>query len=96
MQRRGLQRVTVLLFFCAAVISFFAFKSLNAETVWENTHNAFLATALAPRDAELRFDIGNYYFGGSAYDTEKAERYFREALALDSDLQGPHYQLARI
>ncbi len=64
--------------------------------VWSNTRLAPIATTLAPRDAALRFEIGNYYFGGGAYDTTKAESYYRKALELDPNLQGPHYQLARI
>ncbi len=30
-----------------------------------------LATFVAPQDAALRFKIGNYYYGGGAYDTKK-------------------------
>ena len=67
-----------------------------ARILWQQTRLAPLATFLAPSDATLRFEIGNYYFGGGAYDTEKAETYFRKALELDPSLQGPHYQLARI
>lgn len=53
-------------------------------------------------NAQLRFEIGNYYFGygppargarAGAYDTERAEKYFREALILDPKLEGAHYQL---
>ncbi len=51
---------------------------------------------LAPPNAQALFERGNYYYGGGAYDTAKAEKYFRAALALDPMLQGPHYQLARI
>ncbi len=64
--------------------------------VWSNTRLAPLATLISPRDAGLRFTIGNYYYGGGAYDTKKAETYFRKALELNPLLQGPHYQLARI
>lgn len=63
---------------------------------WKNFHLESVATALNKSNPELLFSIGNYYFGGGAYDTEKAERYFREALELDPLLSGPHYQLARI
>ena len=68
----------------------------DARTVWAHTRFAPLATRLAPDDARLRLEIGNYYYGGGAYDTEKAEWYFREALERDPKMQGPHYQLARI
>ncbi len=68
----------------------------DAQTVWASTHIAPLATLRAPRDAALRFEIGNYYFGGGGYDTTKAVTHFRAALVLDPMLEGPHYQLARI
>ena len=64
--------------------------------VWEHMHQAGLATTLSPYDANLRFVIGNYYFGDGAYDTKKAEGYFRDTLALNPNFEGPHYQLARI
>jgi len=40
----------------------------SAKAVWRATRSATIATALAPNDAGLRFAIGNYYFGGGAYD----------------------------
>lgn len=64
--------------------------------MWEHSRIAPLATFLSPNDPRLHFAIGNYYFGGGAYDTQKAETYFRETLALDPSALGPHYQLARI
>ncbi len=72
------------------------YSIVSGKFVWSHTRIASLATLLAPRDAALRFEIGNYYFGGEAHDTTKAENYFRETLELDPLLQGPHYQLARI
>ncbi len=72
------------------------YSIVSGKFVWSHTRIAPLATLLAPEDAALRFTIGNYYFGGGAYDTKKAEGYFRKALELDPNLQGPHYQLARI
>ena len=67
-----------------------------AISIWQQTHFASLATFLATRDAALRFEIGNYYFGGGAYNTQKAEEYFKKALEIESDIQGAHYQLARV
>lgn len=49
--------------------------------------------AFAPK---ALFSAGNYYFGGGAYDTQKAEWFFRAALLVNPLLAGPHYQLARI
>src|SRR3989344_3680042 len=39
-----------------------------ARSIWRQTHIAPLATLLVPNDASLRFEIGNYYFGGGADD----------------------------
>ncbi len=64
--------------------------------VWKDFHTASFATILNTIDATLPFAIGNYYFGGGAYDIQKAKRYFRATLTLDAKLQGVHYQLARI
>ena len=54
---------------------------------------AYLYRAPLGREA---FEIGNYYFGGGAYDLQKAENYFRAALFLNPSLRGAHYQLARV
>ncbi|HEY4513897.1 MAG TPA: tetratricopeptide repeat protein [Candidatus Paceibacterota bacterium] len=45
--------------------------------------------------AQDAFNLGNNYFGNGRYDIEKAQEYFDEAVALDSELMGVHYQLAR-
>ncbi len=63
---------------------------------WNSLHSESLATTLNKTDPTLFFDIGNYYFGEGAYDLKKAETFFRKSLALDPELQGSHYQLARI
>ena len=64
--------------------------------VWSYTHLDAFAVSISPRDAQLRFAIGDYYFGNGAYDLKKAERYFRDAVVLDPRLEVSHYQLARI
>lgn len=85
--------------FCALVVmlaAVYRYRVAVGWFVWENSHIIAIATALNPKDAGLRFAIGNYYFGEGAYDTKKAGEYFRAALSLDPDLEGSHYQLARI
>jgi len=67
-----------------------------ARSIWRQTHIAPLATLLVPNDASLRFEIGNYYFGGGAYDVDRAQGYFEKALAIDPQTAGAHYQLARV
>lgn len=78
------------------VIGVYFFHKPLGWAVWQSVHAAPLAVALNGTDPALRFAIGNYYFGGGAYDTKKAESYFRAALALNPSMGGPHYQLARI
>jgi tetratricopeptide (TPR) repeat protein len=45
---------------------------------------------------DAAFDSGNYYFGGGAYDLNKAEKYYKKTLELDSNYAGANYQIARI
>lgn len=76
------------------------YATADARKVWAHARLAPLATLFAPNDAALRFEIGNYYFGGlpgqgSAYDLQKAKKYYEQALEIDPNMQGPHYQLAR-
>ena len=40
--------------------------------------------------------IGNYHFGGGAYDLAVAERAYRRAVAIDPKVLWGHYQIARI
>lgn len=77
-------------------LSTYTYRQPLGWFTWKNFHMESVATAMNGNDPQLFFDIGNYYFGGGAYDTEKAETYFRKALELDPTLAGPHYQLARI
>lgn len=82
----------------AGVVSLaaYTYRDQLGWSVWRNFHNVSIAAILGGGDPELLFTIGNYYFGGGAYDTQIAEKYFRAALALDPTMVGPHYQLARV
>ncbi|MDO8522354.1 MAG: tetratricopeptide repeat protein [bacterium] len=89
------------------VTAFYTYRSGIGWIVWKYFHTAPVATVLNPNDAELQFEIGNYYFGGGlpaapwrsaqagAYDIEKAQSYFEKALEINPDIQGAHYQLGR-
>lgn len=77
-------------------LSAYVFREPLGWIVWRNFHSAPVATALNRTDPALFFDIGNYYFGGSAYDLGAAERAFRGAVSIDSRILLGHYQLARI
>ena len=82
------------------VVALFVVIVTNAKTsigmsLWTYTRIAPLATLVSPNDPALQFAIGNYYFGGGAYDVEKAQGYFQKALEIDPKLEGAHYQLGR-
>ena len=70
-------------------------KTSAGMFLWTNTKIAPLATLVSPNDARLQFEIGNYYFGGGAYDITKAQGYFERALEINPQIQGAHYQLGR-
>lgn len=66
--------------------------------IWNTLRLDTLALPLS-NDAELAVEIGNYYFntyGDGMYDLEKAERYFKQALEIDSRAPLAWYQLGRI
>ncbi len=86
----------IIIAFGVLFFSVYVFREPLGSAVWKNLHSAEAATALNGSDPELLFSIGNYYFGGGAYDTRKAEIYFRGALEIDPSLPGAHYQLARV
>lgn len=88
--------LAVALLLLAAARAFPVYGKPLAAFAWETTRFAPLAAFLSPDDAALRFTIGNYYYGGGAYDTAKAKKAYEAALALDPRLEGAHYQLARI
>ncbi len=81
---------------CIASIFVARQNAAAGRFVWQQLHAGMLASVLSPSDPNLFFDMGNYYFGGGAYDLKKAEAYFRKALTLDPSMEGPHYQLARV
>src|SRR5688572_13152541 len=54
-----------------------------------------LAGYLNPNDPNVTFAVGNYYFGGGAYDIQKARDYFLLTIEQDATLPGAHYQLSR-
>ncbi len=76
--------------------SLFVFHNRAASIVWNNFHIETAATLLSKNDADLFFNIGNYYFGEGAYDLNKSEKYYKKALAIDSSLKRLHYQMARL
>lgn len=92
----SISRFGLLAVFFFAILVAVNVTKINGSTVWKYTNLASLATAIAPTDAMLRFNIGNYYFGGGAYDIGKAEKYLLQASGIDQSLPGLHYQLARI
>lgn len=91
----GLLSIVAVMLFLFSVRDTRAGNALGIA-VWKQARLGALASWLAPHDAELAFAIGNYHFGGGAYDIEKALSYYERALALEPELQGAHYQRGRV
>lgn len=76
-----------------------SFRDPLARFVWQNYRSAYGALLLNHGDAGLALEIGNYYFnvGGSGeYDLEKADQYFKLAIAIDPRVPDAWHQRARI
>lgn len=87
----------VCLIFVALGIVIFAYREPVGKYVWEKYQWDRIALALNANDAEMFFNMGNFYFGGGGkYDLERAEKYFKKTISLDAGLQGAHYQLGRV
>ncbi|MSU74785.1 tetratricopeptide repeat protein [Candidatus Kaiserbacteria bacterium] len=95
-QQKLLLLAVVVVALSVIFVSSQTFRESFGWIVWRTLHSVSIATTLNKTDPALLFAIGNYYFGDGAYNTEKAEKYFKKALALDPILQGVHYQLARV
>jgi len=60
-----------------AALAFFAFlfsEDMLARLAWQKYRSPAVALALDRDDAALAMNIGNYSFGGGAYDLAVAER----------------------
>ncbi|MBP9669292.1 MAG: tetratricopeptide repeat protein [Candidatus Pacebacteria bacterium] len=55
-----------------------------------------VAKAYAWVDVETAMWLGEYYFSSDNYDSERAEHYYRRAIALEPTRALAHYQLGRI
>ena len=67
-----------------------------SNLIWDKTHIPLISTFISPQNTNLNFEIGNYYFGGGAYDLKKAEKYYRKILEVNPLFPLAHYQIARI
>lgn len=66
---------------------------------WDNYRLFPQTTIVLSGDADFAVEIGNYYFNGlhnGVYDLEKAEKYFKVALAIDPEVKNAWFQLSRI
>lgn len=82
-----------------AALALFAFlfsQDALARVAWQKYRSPAAALALDRGDAGLAMQIGNYYFGGGAYNLSVAERAYRKAVAVNPKILWGHYQLARI
>ena len=65
------------------------------KSLWYHGYRA-AAYYLNRDDAQLAMQMGSYYFGGGAYDLEKAAGSYNVAVKLEPKVLWGHYQLARI
>ena len=85
------------------VVTVLTVSRIPATSVYKNTvrtlffskHQA-LAYYFNYKDPQLAIFIGNYYFGGEAYDLNRAQKSYERALVLTPNTRLAHYQLARI
>jgi Tfp pilus assembly protein PilF len=91
---RAFETFLVVLLVCFVAPSTGIYKNFT-RTLFYGRHEA-LAYYLNYRDPELAISVGNYYFGGGAYDIHKATASYERALALSPSVHLAHYQLARI
>ncbi|MEK7627863.1 MAG: tetratricopeptide repeat protein [Patescibacteria group bacterium] len=68
----------------------------GARIAWDCCGITSFAQVLAPHDAELHFNIGDYFFGNGAYDPEWAYKHFIFARNANPALARVNYQLARL
>lgn len=85
---------------CILLVIFFALPKIGmykkaVTALWGAQHPA-LAYYLNRDDAGLAMRVGDYYFGGGAYDLGKAEHSYRLALELKPGILWGNYQLGRI
>lgn len=78
--------------FIAAAVSFVFFSSTIPA------YGMFLIDRLVSNDdPAILFQKGEYYFGGGAYDIDRAERYYEIVRRISNDTYpGARYQLSRI
>lgn len=67
----------------------------TVRALFYHQHQA-LAYYFNYQDPQLAIFIGNYYFGGEAYDLNRAQKSYERALVLTPNIRLAHYQLARI
>lgn len=72
------------------------FKKEIARFVFQQFRLEVISRIISPGDIWLEWGIGYYYFGGGAYDLNKARDSFKRALSIDPLIPTAHYQLARI
>lgn len=78
------------------VSSGFLYRDHVAQFVWDYTKWDAVALSINAENSGLATEIGLYYFGGGAYDLERAKRAFEETIVIDSSVPGIRYQLGRI
>src|SRR3989338_3830228 len=82
------------------IFVFFQNRDDLAREAWGKYGNAELAFELNYKDANIAWQLGNFYFnntiGRSEYDLDKAEVAFKRVLAIEPARLNANYQLGRI
>lgn len=82
------------------IFVFFQNRDNLARIVWEKHGDAELAFKLNYKDADIAWQLGNFYFGQtlgrSEYDLDRAEAAFKKVLEIDPAKINANYQLGRI
>jgi len=85
------------LFVCAGLaLSIFVFRDMLVRYVWAQFHISAPVAIMQVPNAELYFEIAEFYFNGESYNLEKAAYYYQKVLEADSKYNFARYQLSRI
>ncbi len=85
----------IIMFAALWLAQVFELTTSAARYLWAHDYRA-AAYYLNNTDGDLAFQMGQYYFGGGAYDLDKAAKSYQLALEQQPGMLWGHYQRARI
>ncbi|MBI1999072.1 MAG: tetratricopeptide repeat protein [Parcubacteria group bacterium] len=90
------QKTLLIFFVIFLAIILFPSQNTLARFAWNVTANERVVAAVGSYDGALYKSIGDHFISGGAYDRAKALRAYETARALDAELPGVNFQIARI